>query len=95
MGMGSGIGIGIGSGKARANKKIESNIRGFMEANRASIVNAAGSKIALEEFLEEVIESRTAFSGDNKKIGIIVAVVLGILVLGLLGVFLFFRSRGG
>ncbi|UCE17572.1 MAG: hypothetical protein JSV84_11875 [Gemmatimonadota bacterium] len=83
-GIGAGFAIGIAAGMVAGRKKAGDDLRKFTETNNITIRDGHGEWMLIDDFLTQALG---AHAGGDKKIQVIICVLLGILAL--LGVVFF------
>ena len=86
-GIGAGFAVGIAAGMAAGKKKAADDIRNYMEAHNVTIRDERGEPMITDDFLDQALGT---YAGKDKKIPVVIGVILAIL--GLLGL-VFFLMR--
>ena len=77
-GIGAGFAIGIGTGMIAGRKKAGDDLRKYIDTNNVTIRDGRGESMLIDDFLSQALG---AHAGGDKKIQVIICVLLGILAL--------------
>jgi hypothetical protein len=77
-GIGAGFAIGLGAGMVAGRKKAGDDLRNYIETTNITIRDGSGESMPVDDFLSQALG---AHAGGNKKIQVIICILLGILAL--------------
>ena len=87
-GIGAGFAVGIGTGMIAGRKKAGDDLRNYIEKNNITIKDGHGESMLIDDFLSQALG---AHAGGEKKILLLIGILLGILAFFGLA---FFLMRG-